>query len=154
MSYIKSFSEIHTQTHTVYIILSLIGLVVPPASYHGKRKKTVSDRQLCLRVWMNHLCHIFKAEATFFFLKELAAYFIWCARLLTHIFNIKEKKRGGLCCQVKVVEIVVLEMSIGRGLLLLFWDSFLLTVKHVQFTRQSSSEILSLEMRIIRERII
>lgn len=70
----------------------------------------------------------------------MAAYFIWCARLLTHIFNIKEKK-GGLCCQVKVVEIVILEMIPGRGLLLLFWDLFLIIVKHVKFKRQKSSEI-------------
>lgn len=44
---------------------SLFNLISCPSSYHGKRKKTASDRQLCLRVWMNHLCNIFEAEATF-----------------------------------------------------------------------------------------
>lgn len=51
----KSFMEmcVHTRvcahTHTVCIILSLIGLAVPPVTM-AREKKAASDRQLCLRV--------------------------------------------------------------------------------------------------------
>lgn len=37
----------------------------PPVSHHGKRRKAISDRQFGLRVWLNHLSQILKAQATF-----------------------------------------------------------------------------------------
>lgn len=44
---------------------SLFNLIGCMSSYQGKRKKAGGDRQLYSRVWMNHLCNFFKAEATF-----------------------------------------------------------------------------------------
>lgn len=70
---------------------------------------------------MNHLCHIFKAEATFFFPQGTGSIlYLMCQIINSNFQHKRKKKKGGLCCQVKVVEIVILEMIIGRGLLLLF----------------------------------
>lgn len=63
---LKTGSERRKLFHKSMCFISIsLNLIRCLSRYRGMRKKAVSNRQLCCRVWMNHPCNTFKTEATF-----------------------------------------------------------------------------------------
>ena len=108
----------HTCTHTyrVCIVLSWIGLVVPPVTMAREKRQPVADNFAWGCEWITSAIS-FRLKLH---LSKGIGSILWCAHSINSNLLHKRKKKGILCCQVIVVEIVILDMIIGGGLLLLF----------------------------------
>lgn len=128
----------------ISIFLNLIRCL---SRYHGKRQKAASNRQLCCRVWMNHLCNTFKAEAPF--IPKLAAYSICSARVFTPILYVKKKKKKEVSC---VTNFKLLKpapsLDCARQVRAFICFETCSCFWHI---RQNSARTLSLTMRVTRK---
>lgn len=124
----------------ISIFLNLIRCL---SRYHGKRQKTASNRQLCCRVWMNHLCNTFKAEAPF--IPKLAAYSICSASL--HSNPLCKKKEVSCVTNFKLLKPAP-SLDCARQVRAFICFETCSCFWHI---RQNSARTLSLTMRITRK---